>query len=452
MRLSMRQLALRAMGRYPVYWAIPAGDVRKCAKVIYYSKRLEPDRAVNRIKTIDGVPTRYLRPALAAARAAFRAGEDDIVEPILSALEQRYPEASAVRVLRSDLHAFHARYEEALTSATEAQLLRPSDPAAVARTVRLSYQCLDLAAADQLAVRALRRFPRTSEVLWAVAKHCRSREQFQRLRAAWDDVTEDPSTLVRVVRPLAAAAARANEIEAAIDLYRRAIEIKVRTSPAGARATESRLEGRNAWQAIVDLCEVLDGAGIPYFFAAGTALGLIRAGRPLGADSDIDVGIFDAGWRRETLVELFLRHPRFDIETAHQDAKKIALRHRGGSPVDLFRFYLEDGRLWHDAVFVRWHNSPFEVVRRDIRGLSVPLPADPDRYLTENYGDWRTPNPAFDAFADAPNVETTWPEYLRFHLVRRAYKALVAGDSAAACRDLRRADEAELATMVRSAA
>jgi hypothetical protein len=80
------------------------------------------------------------------------------------------------------------------------------------------------------------------------------------------------------------------------------------------------------------------------------------------------------------------------------------------------------------------------VTRREIRGVSVPLPADADRYLTENYGDWRTPRPAFDAFTDdAPNLEVTWPEYQRLHLLRRAYKRAAAGDPAGAERELDRA-------------
>jgi hypothetical protein len=96
---------------------------------------------------------------------------------------------------------------------------------------------------------------------------------------------------------------------------------------------------------------------------------------------------------------------------------------------------------------VRWHNSSFPVVRQRIGGRSVPLPADPERYLTENYGDdWRTPWPGMDPFTDdAPNLEVTWPEYQRVHLLRRGYERLAAGDRAAASRELRRAGEPELA-------
>jgi hypothetical protein len=188
---------------------------------------------------------------------------------------------------------------------------------------------------------------------------------------------------------------------------------------------------------------------VPYFFVAGTALGLVREGRPLGTDNDIDVGVYDADWDRAALIDLFTRHPRFDLDL-HPQTQRVGLRHRGGAPVDIFRFYPEDGQIWHDGVFVRWSNSPFEVVRRRIGGLEVPLPADSDRYLTENYGDgWRTPWPGFDAFTDdAPNVEITWPEYHRLHLLRRGYERLAVGDRAAAARELDRAGEPDLAAAV----
>jgi hypothetical protein len=450
MPLRARQIAMQAMTKYPLYRVLPPGDIRSCGSIIYHVKQSPPEKAFERIRAMGSVPTRYLRPAVAAGRSAFRTGNDDVLDMILTSLEVRFPEAGPVHVLRCDLHAFHGRYEDALNSASHARLLRPSDKAATARVVRLGYHVLDASSADNAALEALRRFPHTSEVLWAVGKTCSSPEQYERIQSTWDAQATDPGALPRAVRPLATAATRAGQIDAAIALYKQAIQMLADGWPGSVSVSDTRLEGRNPWSAIEDLCQVLDGAGVPFFFAAGTALGLVRAGGPLGADGDIDVGIFDGDWDQDALEEMFVRHPRFELDFVHPGAKKVGLRHRGGSPVDLFRFYKEAGRLWHDAVFVRWHNSPFRVTRREIRGLSLPLPEDTDQYLTENYSDWRIPNPDFDAFTDdAPNVETTWPDYLRLHYVRRAYKRLASGDVTSACHDLQRADEHELATRVR---
>lgn len=393
------------------------------------------------------VASRLPRGGLLAARAAFRTGNDAPLEATLDRLARRHPGSGAVRLLRADLRTFQGRYEEALRYAERAAELSPGSAAAAARVVKLGYRVRPRADAEPAAVAAAGRFPRSAEAMWAAAMACDRPEQYQRIEAAWRAATgERPADLLPVVRQLAVAAARAGQLDDAVGWYRRAVAVLLESGQPARPVATTRLAGLGARAALVDLVRVLDGAGVPYFFAAGTALGLVREGRPLGADGDIDVGILDPGWDRDALIARFTADPRFDLDL-HPQTQKVGLRHRGGSPVDIFRFYPEDGRVWHDGVFVRWHNSPFQVVRRRIGGLRVPLPADPDRYLTENYGaDWRTPRPGFDAFTDdAPNLAVTWPEYQRVHLTRRGYDRLVAGDRAAARRELTRAGETDLA-------
>jgi hypothetical protein len=104
------------------------------------------------------------------------------------------------------------------------------------------------------------------------------------------------------------------------------------------------------------------------------------------------------------------------------------LVHRGGAAVDIFRFYKEGESIYHDAVFVRWKNSPFNVVKRHSASVDYYLPEDENRYLSENYGDWRTPDSSFDAFVDGNNVEVTWRKYFLTHRMRRAYKYVRALD------------------------
>ncbi|MPZ26655.1 MAG: hypothetical protein GEV12_09400 [Micromonosporaceae bacterium] len=448
MPLAVKPTIQRVIGRLPVYRTLPDGALRTYAALRYHGQHSSQDEITRYLRSIDGIPTRWLSTAMVAARAAFLTGQDDLLQETLATLEQRFPESSRLYVLRADLQTYHGQYRQALGSAHRSRLLKPSYPRATARVVALSYRLLDPAEADQVAVAAIRRFPRTSEVLWAVAHTCATPEQFHRLHAGWRD-RADPPDLLRAVRQLATAAARAGEVVAATDLYRQGIQLLAEGGHPAPTIAETRLEGRGAGTAIRDLQQALDGAGVPFFFAAGTALGLVREGRPLGADGDIDVGILDPDWDREALVDLFTRHPRFDFQPDHPRSKKLGLRHRGGAPVDLFRFYPDADRVWHDAVFVRWHNTPFQVRRQQVDGVAVPLPADPDRYLTENYGDWRTSNPAFDAFTDdAPNVATTWPEYAQLHLVRRAFKRLAIGDWTGAGTELRRAGEGDLAARI----
>ena len=393
------------------------------------------------------VPARPLTTAVFAARALLRAGVDDVLEQTLEQLHRSHPGAAAVDVLYADLHTFHGRYETALDHAERAARSAPSSAAAAARVVRLGYRVRPQAEAEAAAVAAVRRFPLSPEVLWPVAMHCAAPAQYARVWAAWQECAR-ADDLPRVVRQLTVAAARSGEVTAASDLYREALRLVLAGKRPPAGVARTRLGGLGARRAIEDLVRALDGAGVPFFFAAGTALGLVREGRPLGADGDIDIGVFESDWDRPRLIELFTRDPRFDLDL-HPQTQKVGLRHRGGAPIDIFRFYREGDVIWHDGVFVRWRNSPFTVARRDVGGQALPLPADPERYLTENYGDWRTPDPQFDAFTDdAPNLEVTWPEYQRMHLLRRAYERLVAGDAAAARRELHRADEATLARQI----
>jgi tetratricopeptide (TPR) repeat protein len=449
MSLDVKQTALRILSRHPVYRALPPGALRACGALLYHGERSSPEQVAQLAGSMRTIPTRYLAPAMVAARAAFRAGRDELVEPTLDQLEQRYPEAVGPRVLRADLLAYHGRYDAALRSAQAARMLQPAAASATARTVRFAYQALEPAQADDIAATAVRRFPRNSEVLWAVCKGCHTVAQYQRLHSAWEAGAHGKADLRHAVRPLASAASRAGEVATAIALYREAMLLVVRDGPAGGRITEAQLAGRGAWGAMQDLRDAMDRAGVPFFFAAGTALGLVREGRPLSADSDIDIGVFEPDWDRDALIALFTRDPRFELDL-HPQTKRVTIRHRGGSPIDVFRFYREGDHIYHDGVFVRWRNSPFEVRRQEINGLSAPLPADPDTYLAENYGaEWRTPNPAFDAFTDdAPNVEVTWPEYEGLHFVRRAYKRLVAGDRAGARQELRRGRLDDLAKQI----
>lgn len=451
MAISAKQTVVRVLSRAPVYRAMPSGAARTYAALKYLGENSNQEEITRFIRESGGIPTRYLSVALVAARAVFRAGADELLTDTLATLDGRFPESPGLQALHADFHAYYGRYDQALECARNGRMLQPSHAGAVARMITYGYRVLPQEEADAAAVVAMRRFPRTGEVLWAVAKMCDSAAQYGRLKQAWDEVPhEEPDDLLKAVRQLATAAARAGEVGEACELYLRATRLVLGGAEFEAPIVDSSLEGKSPWSAFEDLHHALDGAGVPYFIAAGTALGLERQGRPLSADNDIDVGVFDEDFDQEALIKLFATNPRFDFDVVHPHTKKVGLKHRGGSPIDIFRFYRDGEKVYHDAVFVRWGNSPFEIQRREFGGLNLPLPATIDGYLTENYGDWRTPYPGFDAFdgQDAPNVETTWPEYLKLHYIRRGYKKLSNGDRAGAAADLQSAGEDALARTV----
>jgi len=76
-----------------------------------------------------------------------------------------------------------------------------------------------------------------------------------------------------------------------------------------------------------------------------------------------------------------------------------------GVPVDIFYHYeTGDDRLLHGSSLHHWFNSRFSLQDYNLEGVAVRGPADADRYLTENYGDWRTPVTDFNCSTDTPNL------------------------------------------------
>lgn len=158
-----------------------------------------------------------------------------------------------------------------------------------------------------------------------------------------------------------------------------------------------------AAQALNDLKFVMAQQSIPFFLISGTLLGCIREGKLLGHDKDIDVGVWD-DYDYEQLATLLGQSGYFYIvptRTKHL----VMLRHLNGIVIDVFIHYREENDYWHAGVKIKWHNSAFELAEKEFLGNNYLIPKDYDRYLTENYGDWKTPKVDFDSAFDTPNME-----------------------------------------------
>jgi tetratricopeptide (TPR) repeat protein len=185
-------------------------------------------------------------------------------------------------------------------------------------------------------------------------------------------------------------------------------------------------EDKKAWQkraglALQQLQQDLSAWNIRFFLVSGTLLGCVREGSILGHDTDIDVGIMPEV-SMEALKQAVHASSRFrmlDIKSEHT----LYLVHTSGVKIDVFRHYRENNRFYHEGIKCRWWNSQFELSETEFLGDKYLMPANPDKYLTENYGDWRTPVHDFATFLDTPNMETTHTANMALYLFTQAIAA-----------------------------
>lgn len=162
---------------------------------------------------------------------------------------------------------------------------------------------------------------------------------------------------------------------------------------------------------------MLDQKQIPFFLISGTLLGCIREGKLLGHDKDIDVGVWDE-YSYEELANYLATSGYFYVvptRTKHL----VMLRHVNGIAIDVFIHYREPNDYWHAGVKIKWHNSPFNLVYKDFLGQQYLIPENYDLYLTENYGDWRTPKTKFDSAFDAPNMEVINEAEMQIYVIKK---------------------------------
>lgn len=259
----------------------------------------------------------------------------------------------------------------------------------------------------------LKRFKANDELVWSYCKAC---ETLSDLENIFDALSEEGALPSKFIRPFGNAALRVEEFDLGKILYMHGIEIAIEKLPTKPSAGKSI--GSAGTEALIDIVKLLDKAGIPHFAAAGTCLGMVREGRPLRHDNDIDIGVMENDFDESQLRKIAEESPLFTTSQPHPKSPKIGLKHINGAEIDIFRFYKEAGLIWHNGVFVRWYNKPFDFEVRSLLGTDIRIPAGTE-YLVENYGDkWHEPDPLFDAFLNGPNREVIWDEYYAAHMLR----------------------------------
>jgi hypothetical protein len=438
----------RLIGRFAqtaaFYRLVPPGPARVFSGLRYHYARNNWSKVTQLARTDLRHTTEYRSSGMLAARAGFYLAEDDLAETIIERLLDRFPAEPLLFELRAVIRKFQGRPSDALADAERARFLVPSSRKAVAQVIEYSYLANPPNVADRFSLDELRRYPRSTRLYLAAARGCRDAEQFERILRIWREFNE-PESIVNKVHPLALAADRAGEIETACELYRDAIQL---AAQMGVSAVEER---RSDLIATLDVPagvhDVMSAAGMPYFFAGGSTLALARhGGRRVKHDGNVDIGVFENDWNRSSLEEIFSADPRFALKQQHPKAPSIGVVHRSNIHVNIFRFYFEHGKLWHDSIFSRTWNTPFGIAMHRSGQHVFPLPSDLTTYLQEAYGDAEAP--AARRSEEAPNIEVTWPEYARLNRLRRAFEQVCTGDLTEAAKELVDANEGELASVI----
>ena len=361
---------------------------------------------------------------LLAARSARVIGRDDINRDLLEACHERVKTSAVLLNALANDRIKSGHYEEAQTLNARARILSPVNKAAARTELRLHKHIKD---GTPLNGALLRRFKADMSFVWSFCKACETKEDLDQIF----EVLAPTGTLpAKYIRPYSNAALRAEQFDLGRVQFLRAIEAAAEKPPT--KTTAAKSIGDAGSEALVDIVKLLNTASVPHFAAAGSCLGMVREGRPLPHDNDIDIGIMEADFDQDALLALTEDSPLFTSSQPHPKSPKIGLKHINGAEIDLFKFYEEDGMIWHNGVFVRWGNKPFSYETRPLNGTDITIPAGTD-YLVENYGTgWDQPDPLFDAFLNGPNREVIWDEYYAAHMLRTINLTLRRGNLAKA--------------------
>lgn len=169
----------------------------------------------------------------------------------------------------------------------------------------------------------------------------------------------------------------------------------------------------------------LAAAGFSAFATAGTLLGLVREGNLLAHDKDLDIGLPYAQLGR---AFVFLQDHGWQAEpNPLRLVNPLALRHQSGLALDLLGYldtgteivggFWQAGQAWEQQR-VTVFPSPLDLEQVTSPAGPVWALRQPERWLEALYGNWRQPDPHFDAVIAACNLRAFSPLVEAYALMR----------------------------------
>ncbi len=160
---------------------------------------------------------------------------------------------------------------------------------------------------------------------------------------------------------------------------------------------------------LADLCDVLGAASVPFFLSGGTLLGAAREGDFIRWDWDVEVSVRseDLEGQVDDVVRAVVGKG-FRVRDRDDAADNLKLVLERDEAVFELQAYRLRGERRIRRNYVTQDRFFTEAGRIGLRGRSYPCMGPLDDYLTDRYGDWRTPKRTADK-----------SEYLRAGYFRR---------------------------------
>ncbi len=204
-----------------------------------------------------------------------------------------------------------------------------------------------------------------------------------------------------------------DELHEVQSFVRRDLDSRLRRSSTAPPIDRVTIPGARQLEILRRATRALDSAGVQPFLVSGTLLGLVRDGRLMDHDYDIDLGVLPGG-ADPAVVGAALESAGFEVKV--QQVKVVA-RDESDFTVDVFMHYERDGLIWHGTEIHEWWNTPFSLKRADLQGVPVWIPDNAETYLKENYGNWERPVAFYHFSFDTPNrrYRSTYQALLYLH-------------------------------------
>lgn len=214
--------------------------------------------------------------------------------------------------------------------------------------------------------------------------------------------------------------------------HKRQAFLAIRPEDIPSPAAVPAFNPRAAIGALRDICDILTGAGVRHFLAAGTLLGFVRGGGPLAHDRDVDIGVLQSDDAPPDIAALLRSHPALLMPaSARSGDRYFGFSHKGVA-VDIF-IHKRTGEHFLCGVSdtpgdVQWRFSAFDLVSADFNGLTWTIPHDSHRYLEESYGrGWSEPDTGFASAISSPALYEVDPFARAYYSAARARKMLACG-------------------------